>query len=288
MFTDVDISRSLVIAFQESKYAKASRKFDLSVTVCQDSVWPSFQGRFPMQEEYAIKVSKLKKSQNAFFNLPSELSSALDSFSQFYTHQHSGRILKWQYELGNVTLKAFYGKEFVLSLPQALVLLAFNEDSLLEEECTLNFASIHQRTGIEYSELKRVLQSLACGKIRVLIKNSSNSAQPYISSEIKESDAFSLATTIESAKYRIRIPQIIPKETQDAIDSTTHSKVREDRDMSIDAAIVRVLKTKKAVSHKSLFAEVLEQCRFPIEVHQKCHLFETFNVFIQVALFLRV
>jgi len=47
---------------------------------------------------------------------------------------------------------------------QTIVLALFNDAP------TLSFADIREATGIEDAELRRTLQSLACGKIRVLVK----------------------------------------------------------------------------------------------------------------------
>ena len=47
---------------------------------------------------------------------------------------------------------------------QTIVLALFNDAP------TQSFQEIREATGIEDAELRRTLQSLACGKIRVLVK----------------------------------------------------------------------------------------------------------------------
>ena len=42
--------------------------------------------------------------------------------------------------------------------------------ALFNDAPTLGFLEIREATGIEDAELRRTLQSLACGKIRVLVK----------------------------------------------------------------------------------------------------------------------
>jgi cullin-4 len=57
-------------------------------------------------------------------------------------------------------------KEFQLSLYQTLVLLIFNDKD------DVSYEDINDSTKIEESELKRTLQSLACGKVPILNKSS--------------------------------------------------------------------------------------------------------------------
>jgi cullin 4 len=56
-------------------------------------------------------------------------------------------------------------KEFQVSLYQTLVLLLFNNSD------SINYEEIKDTTKIDDTELKRILQSLACGKVPILIKN---------------------------------------------------------------------------------------------------------------------
>ena len=43
----------------------------------------------------------------------------------------------------------------------------------------------------------------------------------------------------------------------------THESVRRDRQYSIDAAVVRIMKSRKVLSHNMLLSEVLSQLVFP-------------------------
>ena len=79
--------------------------------------------------------------------------------------KHNGRRLQWHPCLGHCTLKANFPlgkKEISVSLLQTIVLLLFNDGD------GLSYAHVLQATGIEDRELKVTLQSLACGKVRVL------------------------------------------------------------------------------------------------------------------------
>ena len=46
----------------------------------------------------------------------------------------------------------------------------------------------------------------------------------------------------------------------------TNKRVFQDRQNQVDAAIVRIMKTRKSLAHNLLIAECFEQLRFPIKV----------------------
>lgn len=91
-------------------------------------------------------------------------------------------------------------KELQVSLFQTLVLLLFNAtDELSLEE-------IKTGTGIEDAELRRTLQSLACGKARVLQKIPRGK-------DVKDGDRFTYNGEFTNKLFRIKINQIQLKET---------------------------------------------------------------------------
>uniref|UniRef100_A0AAR2IT18 Cullin family profile domain-containing protein n=1 Tax=Pygocentrus nattereri TaxID=42514 RepID=A0AAR2IT18_PYGNA len=142
-------------------------------------------------------------------------------------------------------------KELQVSLFQTLVLLMFNEG---EEFC---LEEIKLATGIEDSELRRTLQSLACGKARVLTKTPK-------SKDVEDGDKFSCNDDFKHKLFRIKINQIQMKETVEEQASTTE-RVFQDRQYQIDAAIVRIMKMRKTLSHNLLVSEVYNQLKFPVK-----------------------
>jgi cullin-4 len=106
MFEDLTISRSLITDFHD-KYPEDVK---FSAYVFQPSNWPTYA---------ATKLT-----------LPAELQSSIDHFGDFYLKVHSNRRLTWIHSLGTVSLAARFpkgDKELIVSLYQALVLLAFND-----------------------------------------------------------------------------------------------------------------------------------------------------------------
>ena len=98
-------------------------------------------------------------------------------------------------------------------------------------------------------ELKRTLQSLACAKYRVLTKSSKGK-------DISSSDIFSVNNAFQHAKYRIKINQIQAKETKQE-NQQTHQRVAADRAFETQAAIVRIMKGRKTITHAELVSEVI-------------------------------
>ena len=127
----------------------------------------------------------------------------------------------------------------------------FNE----AEEFSLE--EIKQATGIEDGELRRTLQSLACGKTRVLAKNPKGK-------DIEDADKFICNDDFKHKLFRIKINQIQMKETAEEQASTTE-RVFQDRQYQIDAAIVQIMKMRKTLSHNLLVSEVYNQLKFPVK-----------------------
>uniref|UniRef100_A0A8K9XAQ2 Cullin-4B n=1 Tax=Oncorhynchus mykiss TaxID=8022 RepID=A0A8K9XAQ2_ONCMY len=175
-------------------------------------------------------------------------------FKLFYLGKHSGRKLQWQPTLGHAVLKTEFKegkKELQVSLFQTLVLLMFNEGEEFSVE------EIKSATGIEEGELRRTLQSLACGKARVLNKSPRGK-------DIEDGDRFNFNNDFRHKLFRIKINQIQMKETVEEQVSTTE-RVFQDRQYQIDAAVVRIMKMRKTLGHNLLVSELYNQLKFPVK-----------------------
>jgi len=62
---------------------------------------------------------------------------------------------------------------------------------------------------------------------------------------------------------RIKINSIQMKETSKE-NKETHERVFQDRQYQVDAAIVRIMKARKTLSHRELIGELFKQLRFPV------------------------
>ncbi|KAJ3032202.1 UNVERIFIED_CONTAM: Cullin-4 [Siphonaria sp. JEL0065] len=77
-------------------------------------------------------------------------------------------------------------------------------------------------------------------------------------------DTFEFKDSFENPLYWIKINSIQLKETVEENKDTTE-KVFTDRQYQVDAAIVRIMKTRKKLTHTLLIAELFEQLKFPIK-----------------------
>ncbi|XP_078436854.1 cullin4 isoform X2 [Wolffia australiana] len=236
MFKDIELSKEINDSFKQSSQArtKLPSGIEMSVHVLTTGYWPTYP---PMD-----------------VRLPHELNVYQDIFKEFYLSKHSGRRLMWQNSLGHCVLKGHFPKgkkELAVSLFQTVVLMLFNDSQKLV------FQDIKDSTGIEDKELRRTLQSLACGKVRVLQKNPKGR-------DVEDDDEFVFNDEFSAPLYRIKINAIQMKETVEENTSTTE-RVFQDRQYQVDAAIVRIMKTRKILSHTLLITELFQQLKFPIK-----------------------
>lgn len=97
-------------------------------------------------------------------------------------------------------------KELQVSFMQALVLMQFNSKNTFSYGEIRNAILPPKLEGTEENELRRTLQSLACGKIRVLTKSPKGR-------DVLDTDSFALDETFDHKLFRLKINQVQWKET---------------------------------------------------------------------------
>jgi cullin 3 len=210
-------------------------------------------------------------------HIPAIPLAAFECFSRFYLAKHSGRQLTLQPQLGNADLNAiFFGPKkedpdkegacsstssisprtgprkhiIQVSTYQMVVLMLFNNHEKLTYEEILNESDIPER------DLIRALQSLAMGKAtqRILIKNPRTK-------EIESNHEFYVNDSFTSKLHRVKIQTVAAKGESEPERRETRNKVDEDRKHEIEAAIVRIMKSRKRMPHNILVTEVTEQLK---------------------------
>ncbi|KAH7884113.1 Cullin-4B [Phlebopus sp. FC_14] len=227
MFNDLALSRDILREFH-NRISGSSSAQRLSVMVLQRSVWP-----------FAARKKDV--------DLPPTMLSDLNSFSIFYKNKHQGHKLDWDHSLGTATLKAKFSagpKDLTVSLYQAVVLLLFNDES------EIGYKQILEATRMEEAELKRILQSLACGNKKVLKKRP-------VGKDVNEDDMFCFNAEFTHPRAKVHINSIQAKESAEE-SKRTQSHIEGDRKHYLDAAIVRIMKAKKELSYEQLKTQTID------------------------------
>lgn len=242
MFKDQELARDEMTAYKQSVVgagsAESSSKVDLHVSVLSAAAWPPYPD---------VRV-----------HLPKAVWEEISRFDKYYKRKHTGRRLTWKHNLAHCSIKAQFKrgpKELLVSAFQAAVLMLFNEAEADEgnAEGVLAYEQIAQGTGLQGGELERTLQSLACGKVRVLTKHPKGR-------DVARTDTFTVNAAFADPKYRVKINQIQLKETKEE-NQETHKRVAADRQFETQAAIVRIMKSRKTMPHAQLVAEVINQTK---------------------------
>ncbi len=74
--------------------------------------------------------------------------------------------------------------------------------------------------------------------------------------DVNPGDIFTVNLNFSHPKYRIKINQIQAKETKQE-NQQTHERVAADRNYETQAAIVRIMKSRKKITHAELVSEVI-------------------------------
>jgi len=273
MFRDIDLSKQIMTRWKEGEQ-QLNNGCELSVSVLTTGFWP-----LPSVPQC---------------NLPAEAKLACDAFTRFYIAQHSGRKLTWHTSLGQAELRCIFDggrKELVVHTYQMCILMLFNSGD------KLSFSDIQRSTNIPPSDLTRHLLSLAHPQVKVLLKNPPGKS-------IGPDHRFKYNNKYASKLFRNKIPVLSKAAVASVTDGTNAAgsadssasassasiaadssnasaasssssssssslpaSVLESRKYSVEASIVRIMKSRKTLDHASLVGEVLKQLssKFPVD-----------------------
>ncbi|KID73237.1 ubiquitin ligase subunit CulD, partial [Metarhizium brunneum ARSEF 3297] len=231
MFKDQELAKDEMESYRQSSITNQKQKapIDLSVMILSASAWPTYP--------------------DTRLNLPDEVATQIETFDKHYKSKHTGRVLTWKHSLAHCSIKASFPKgtkELLVSAFQAVVLMMFNKEPTAG---FFTYEQISAATGLQGGDLDRTLQSLACGKARVITKHPKGR-------EVKPTDTFTFNQAFSDLKYRVKINQIQLKETKEE-NKATHERIAQDRRFETQAAIVRIMKSRKSMGHAELVAEVI-------------------------------
>ncbi|RKO97269.1 hypothetical protein CXG81DRAFT_11298 [Caulochytrium protostelioides] len=240
MFQDMGLSKDLNDAFREqvrqhqedqmTGIGGNSDLVDLNILVLGTASWP-----------FTPPVTG--------FSYPDDLVKTYERFSRFFTNKHSGRKLNWLTHLSKGDLKTNCYKQkytFLVSMYQMAVLLQYNNGTAFSWE------ELMQSTEISPDVLKAQIGNLL--KARVLTVTSAS----LLRGLGEPGSTYTLNLDFKSKKIRVNLNMVIRNEMRQEADET-HKHVEEDRKHLIQAAIVRIMKTRRQMKYQDLMSEVLTQ-----------------------------
>ncbi|GAP89236.2 putative ubiquitin ligase subunit [Rosellinia necatrix] len=233
MFKDQQMARDEMASYKAWREGNGHTKSspDLNVSILSAAAWPTY----PDTQLF----------------LPSDVASQIAQFDDYYVNKHTGRRLTWKHSLAHCVVKASFNKgpkELLVSAYQAVVLTLFNQTNE-----PISYQQIGERSGLGGQDLDRTLQSLACGKTRVITKSPKGK-------DVNPTDTFVVNKSFTDPKFRVKINQIQLRETKEE-NKETHERVARDRQFETQAAIVRIMKSRKTMTHSNLVAEVINQTK---------------------------
>lgn len=193
-----------------------------------------------------------------------ELCDLLTSFNKYYSETYSGRKLQWHHGLSTCDIKLSYlSKSCIVQTTVTItaILAQFNSvDSVTFEELKVS-------TGIDKKNLLKLLQYLSTQNILsnvsvnvclfkfAWINLKSKCLQD--GNKVTEESTFSLNYKYESKRSKMRLIPVLKEATEETNEAT--KAVMEERKFYLQALIVRIMKSKKTLSHKDLANEVIQE-----------------------------
>jgi len=228
MFKDVQLSKDLMSKYRKL-YDADRAEMQLEVNVCTTGYWPS--------------------SKVITCHIPKEILGACDKYKRFYLHQHSGHKLEWRMDQGQADIQVDFApgmrRGLIVTTYQMMIFLVFNSAKIV------TFKQILDITGLPKYEIANHLLSLVHPRVNVILKRPGGK-------KLEESHQMMINPKYKSQLRRIIIPLLKAVES-DPEDKKAAKAIELQRRHQMDAAIVRIMKTRKKLRHNLLTAEVITQ-----------------------------
>ncbi|QHO25530.1 Cullin [Arachis hypogaea] len=227
MVNDMILARECQSQFLKHLHNKKIQNLgmDITVTVLTTGSWPTY------------KTFDL--------NLPSMMIKCMEVFKRFYDLRYGRktRRLRWIYSSGTCNVNGNFEPkiiELIVSTSQAVILLLFNNAD------RLSYSEIMTRLNLSHEDAGRLLHSLSCSKYKILNK------EPNTKS-ISPNDIFQYNSKFTDKMRRIKIPITQHEDKRKMVEDLDN-----DRQYTIDAAIVRIMKSRMVLDYQQLQSECVE------------------------------
>ncbi|CUI15115.1 cullin, putative, partial [Bodo saltans] len=225
MFTDRKASDEVNTLFHEFVSTSRSLPYELSVLVLTSGFWP----------QYLASSSSL---------IP-DLQMGAQLFTSFYLQRHTTRRLEFCVHQGTCEVKVhLHNRRFDATLPVSCVGVI----SMFQQDEKQSPSAISEVLHIPLAEVIRALMALSrqCQTHNGLLCCDSRG--------VNSITQFWFNTDFRSKSTKFRVLEANLKEKLKV--DTVRAKTDDDRKFKVDAAIVRIMKSRRTLSHSSLVMEV--------------------------------
>lgn len=263
-----------------NKQSKSTDLVEMELKICNVTDWPK-----SMTKDY--KWFSRTENEETPFKWPRQLRNTIKQFDEFWSNgkKNDNKSLYWSPKFGSMDLRITYPSrtyEINLSTFAAIIMLLFapqltNADGstvlAFDEMKELTYEEILELTGIPEPELKRHLQSIAVApKLRLLVK-------VPMSKDVNKNDVFKLNAKFKSPSVKVKVLTVsassssassssssskntnksVAKTEQEEELEEVNANIMEGRKIEVNAAIVRILKSRQSIKHNDLIEELLKQ-----------------------------
>lgn len=281
MDKDIKLSRDLTKDWRS--YVNQNHKkslIELDLKVCNVSDWPK-----SMTKDYK-KFARDDTNNEIGFIWSRQLRSTIKEFEEFWftNKRNDNKSLFWCPKFGSMDLRITYPTktyDISMSTYAGIIMLLFapqstdadgNEVLAFDEMRELAYDEIRELTGIPEADLKRQLQSIAVApRLRLLVKIP-------MTKEVNNSDVFKLNEKFKSPSTKVKVLTVsasssassgtkvsstndttLAKTVQEEEFEELQSSILEGRKIEVNAAIVRIMKSRRTINHNDLISELVKQ-----------------------------
>lgn len=232
MYRDIKSSEQRMQDFKKSS-ASHSVHIDLNVKVLTTGHWPNDSRDMAGAQEQAFH-------QMEVISIPREIKNCMDVYKQYYMSKFSGRQLHWRMHLGFAEIRARIGQngtkryELSVSTYQMCILMLFNDNP------RLTYHDLLQKIQISEQDMKSHLIPLC--QFKILAKNPQGK-------DFKMEDFYQVNFQFHNNSVKVKVPIVHSKKAAAEEANEIQERVDDDRKHMIEAVIVKIMKTRKRLSH---------------------------------------
>lgn len=213
--------------------------------------------------------------QDVDFRLPPVLQPSYEKLEEMYSNKHNGRVLKWLWPLCRGEIRADIGKpgrppfQFTVTLFQMSILLQFNDNDVLTLE------QLQEDTNLS-------VQNIAAAMVPFIKFKLVQQLPPGLENLIKPETQFRLARPYKALKTKINFASGVKNDVLNVLASSSDAHAQKlvaatgstkeltenerierelgaERQIFLEACIVRIMKSKRKLPHTTLVNECIAQ-----------------------------